>query len=619
MSGLAGIFHRDGAPVNRRDLNAMLTARPERGTDASAVMIDGPAGLGFQLFRLLPEDRARQQPLALDGLLLAADCRLDNCPELRRELGLAPDQPDAGDAALIMMAYRRWGEACSERLLGDFAFVIWDGPRQTLFAARDAMGQRSLAYALMDGVFLIASEIVQLMAHPVLRPRVNDDRVAAYLIGLWDRPEETFIRDVRYLLPGHALSIAVDRFELRRYWQRRPRPVRYRDEREYADHYRELLTTAVRDRLRVDGLVGVSLSGGLDSTSLAALAAPALPQTTGQSRLMSFSYTFEELESCDERVYIRPVVDRYGLEPTYIPSDDLWSFKNIPDLPSTPDFILADSFIGLPLAAMAAAKQAGVRLLLGGYFGDALMTGEYYWALDMLCDGRFGLLGRTIATNRRTIRWRYSLFENGLRRLVPPRAAQGWRRIRPRKAEAVAPGIHEDLVARTDLCGRLSPDPPPDELRAPGLAQRYESLMTSAFSQGFAASRFLYNRHGMELAMPYYDLRLVEFVLGVPAYVLGGPGRDRFLHREAMKGLLPETVRQRQRPTSFAPLLAKGLQDKEKETIKRFMAKPSIVGRGYIRGDWLAAQLAQAYEPSPGWYLLLKAIHLEVWLRRFWN
>ena len=125
----------------------------------------------------------------------------------------------------------------------------------------------------------------------------------------------------------------------------------------------------------------------------------------------------------------------------------------------------------------------------------------------------------------------------------------------------------------------------------PGFSQRYQTLMDSSMGQGMAISRHLYNGYGLELTLPYFDRRLVEYVLGIPAYILGRPGNYRRLHREAMSGRLPENVRLRPRRTSFEPLLPKGLRDMEKHTQRQILKDALVVDRGYIRGEWLNEQL----------------------------
>lgn len=617
MSGIVAIFNRDGRPIEAADVTTMLRARPERGPDGERLVTAGAVALGHRLFRLLPEDEVGAQPLALDDLLLSADCRLDNRPELARSLGLEAQQiATISDAELILLAYRAWGERCPERLLGDFAFILWDGTRRQLFAARDALGVNDLCYYIDERRCLLASEVCHILAHPAVRARVNDDLIAVLLAGLTGKQEETYFHDIYYLPPAHALRVTEESVATWRYWDVEPATLRYRDERQYAERYRELLAEAVRCRLRSVGPVGISLSGGLDSSSLAALAAPMLPAATGQARLKSYSYAFDELESCDERAYIRPVVDRYGLDPTYINGDDRWIFKDMAEWPVSRDYVITDVFAGLPASVQSAAGAAGIRLLLAGYFGDTLMTGQHYWALDMARHGRFGRLARTTRANWGAFNWRDSFIEFGLRRLIPPSAAGFYRRIRPRQADAVAPGIHPDLLRRTNLADRLSPAPQQGRT-PPGFRQRYDTLFVSSFSQS-AAVRYQYNQCGMEVLEPYRDRRLVEFVLAVPAYVLGQPGNYRRLHREAMTGLLPEEVRLRPRRTTFAPLIEKGLE-RERAAIRRLMTKPLVVERGYIRGDWLQTQLDGEIENLVDRSLLLRSICLELWLQRYWT
>ena len=623
MSGIVGIFNQDGQTPSPSLLRRMLDARPERGPDGADCWSAAGIGLGRRHFWLTPEEWGERQPLLAGELALAADARLDNRPELGRSLGLDAAQLAAtSDSGLILAAYRRWGTDGPGRLLGDYAFLLWDGGRGELFAARDPLGARGLSYTRTAGrAFVFASDVAHLLAHPDVQPALNESRVAAYLADALCPPEETFFDGIHHLAPGHALVVSAEGERLWKHWEIDPaHSVRYRDEQSYADHYLELLTEAVECRLRVLGPVAVSLSGGLDSTTIAALAAPVIATGDANGRLRSYSYAFDELVSCDERRYIAPVVERYGLDATYLPCDDKWTLKDIDNWPTTPDYVLSDSFAWLPDAVMTVAGGDDCRVLLGGYFGDTLMTGEHYWALDMMRGGRFGLLARTVADHRAAINWRAGFVEFGFRRLIPEDLRRLYRRrLKPRSIEKPWPGIHDDLISKTDLRDRLTPPLAPENMRVPGFWQRYQSLTHVAFSQGAAAVRYQYNRRGLELLLPYLDRRLVEFVMAVPAYVLGRPGDGRKLHRQAMAGRLPEEVRLRRDPTSFAPLLVKGVADKEVATIRRVMTDAEVVRRGYIRGDWLEKQLHTGYEPSAESRLLLKAIYLELWLRRHWS
>lgn len=621
MSSIVALLNRDGAPASASSLRAMLAVRPERGPDGVDLWCKGPVALGRGHFWITAQEWGERQPLVDNGLALVADARLDNRAELAQLLAIDPaGLPRISDGELILRAYDRWAERCVEHLLGDFVFALWDDRRQQMLVARDPLGVHLVAYTADHRHFLVASELGALLTHPAVAARVDDNRVASFLANTGAQPEDSFLQGLRYLAPAHALTVSADDLTVWRYWDIDPaRTIRYRSDAEYAGHYLDLLNTAVADRLHTPGAIGVSMSGGLDSTAVAALAAQQLAAAAPARRLHTYSYAFDELASCDEREYIRPVVERFDLDANYLICDDKWALKDLDQWPLSRDYVLADPFALLPATVMKAAGESGTRLLLTGYFGDVLFTGGHYWALDLLRAGRLGRLTRTTLANRRTIRWGESFGEYGLRRLIPTGASRAYRRLRPRSPARTLPGISPALLDRTDLAERYALDQPPSSDWPPGAWQRYKSIFHTVNSQGPGVVRYQYNQNGLEIAIPYYDRRLVEFVMAVPAYILGGPDADRLLHREAMRGILPETVRLRRTPTSFAPLMLVGLQDKEWATIQSLLRKPLIVERGYIDRSWLAERLQHGFDLSPESGLLWRSLSLELWLRRYWS
>ncbi len=618
MSAILAVFHRQGKPVEQPLVEAMLAATPERAVDGQSMWLQSAVALAHQHFWVTPEEQGERQPLvSADGhLVLSCDARLDNRPALAAALGL-PDTEgrSMSDAALILAAYRRWGVHCVQHLLGDFGFALWDATQQHLFVACDALGARSLCYHLDDGRAVVASELLAILAHPEVEPRMNEAKVAEFLVGAEDEQEESFYEGIRYCPPGHCLLISADAERKWRYWDVDPqRRIRCRSDGEYAEQYLELLKEAVRCRLRCSGPVAISMSGGLDSTSLAALSAPML----APRRLKTFSYAFDALKSCDEREYIRPVVEQYGLDATYIPCDDKWTLRDLPQWPSERDYLWSDAYAWLPRSVMAAAQATGCRLLLGGYFGDTLFEGGAFWALDMLRERRWGQLGRMLVRAPRSIDWRADLLQNGLRQLLPQQIAQAYRRLRPRRTESLHPGLHPHLAQRTRLDQRINADQAWRRFRAPGFGARYRSLTPNVFPQGRAAVRRVYNRYGLEPENPYYDRRLVEFVLAVPADQSGRPGWDRWVHRKAMRGILPEEVRLRRTKTNFDSLVEIGLRQRERETVRALLQQPQIVAREMIRADWLQEAQRDLAAGVGDWLPLWLSLSLELWLSRYW-
>lgn len=609
----------DGAPADPSTLHRMTEAAPYRGPDGVRHWSDGHAGLAHQAFHVTPESLRERQPLAsADGrLMLVADARIDNRDELIRALigeGL-PGEPT--DADLILAAFRRWGEGCVERLLGDFVFAVWDAANQCLILARDALGARSLCYRVDDRRCLFASEVSQILDVPGVPARINEGKVADYLAGLNHEYEDTLFESIRYCPPAHTVTVSARGVRKRRYWDVDPAArIRYRDDREYAEHFLELLTAATRCRMRSIGPVGLSLSGGLDSTLLAAVAARLLPETgLAQTRLRSFSYVFDELKACDEREYIRPVVERLALDATFLRGDDKWPLKDLAQWPVERDSIWADAYALLPAAVAAAARDAGCRVLLDGHFGDILFLGGSYWAAGLVSDGRWKDLGRALREHGRAIRWRSDLVEHGLRQLVPVRFKRVLHRLKRTPPAQRSASLHPAMAERVRLRARLAEDPRARRFAAPGQWVRLTALTDSSWAEGSGEARRYYNRHQLEVESPYYDRRLVEYAMALPADQLGRPWRNRWMQRNAMTGLLPAAVHERTAKTDFDVLMTRGLFEREAETVRNILARARSVHRRYVRREWLERALGDKRFAAENSYQLWLIVSLELWLR----
>lgn len=617
MSAILTIFNRNGAAAAASVVTAMLSASRHRAVDGQAVWRQGAVALAHQHFwQMSPTAAPGALPGESDELVITADLRLDNRADLLAQLSLPPGVPAPPDAILALLAYQKWGVDCPRYLLGDFAFVLWDARRQRLFAARDPLGVRDLCYYIDDQQALLASEIQQLLAHPAVTARLNEGKVAQYLASLWQDQAETFYQDIFYCPPAHSLSIGATTVECHRYWDIDPEyQLRYRQPEAYTAHFRELFTQAVACRLpaQAETPVGVSLSGGLDSAAVAAVAAA---QTSNP--LHSFSYVFDELVECDERAYIAAVVSHCGLKATTIGGDDKWPLRDRATWPVLRDFVYADPFVRLPLAVMSAAQQAGCRLLLTGHYGDILFAGGQYWLLDMARQGRWGQLAGTCVRHRSDIRCRQDVWEYGLRPLLPWRIRRAVRRWRPRSLAAQHPALHPDLIRRTDLPARCSQAGGETAFPAPGQWPRYRHLTLSVIPQGIAAARQLYNQHGLEAVDPFLDRRLVEFALAAPADQLGRPHRSKWALREAMQDVLPASVRERRDKTRLLALLERGLRQREQAAVRHILAQPEIVRREFVRASWLQQALTFGADWPQNRAFLWLCLSLELWLQRFW-
>jgi asparagine synthase (glutamine-hydrolysing) len=177
------------------------------------------------------------------------------------------------DAELILNAYKKWGEACVNHLIGDFAFAIWDEREQRFFCARDHFGVKPFYFTYIDNEFAFSSSLNALRLNPKVSNTLNEVAVGDYLVfGVNQDLSTTIFKDIQRLPPGHTLTVANGSITTRRYWTPEPSAeVRFRDPESYVERFKELFARAVSDRLRTDR-VSISMSGGLDSTSLAAVA-----------------------------------------------------------------------------------------------------------------------------------------------------------------------------------------------------------------------------------------------------------------------------------------------------------------------------------------------------------
>jgi asparagine synthase (glutamine-hydrolysing) len=590
-------------------------------------------GLVHCLLRVTPESQTEQQPLARpDGrLAITADARLDNRAEVCAALG----RPDDGqpDAALILAAYERWGETCPERLLGDFAFAIWDGTEHKLFCARDILGGRPFFYFGAPGLFVFASALEGVARFPGVPRAINEARVAVYLTGGNDAVN-TFYRDIYRLPPAHTLTVSAAGLRLRRYWDLgAPRETRLPSDEAYAEAFRHHLSEAVRTRLRSAGPVGAMLSGGLDSSSVVCLARPMLAEHG--EMLHTFSLLYNRAPASDERQFMAPVVAGGGLAHHELVGDGQSLVSRVEELLTT----VGEPYynFGLSLQAMAneAARAAGLRVLLGGDFGDAVVSHANLRFAELVRSGRWltaarevNGLARGLHFSRRTT-LAYFL-SSGLVPQIPPAARRGWRRLRDRLrsgqlAWAAGTAMHRDFARRVSaeaaLIARI-------EQRQPTFRTTYEESRFYLSQTSIQAEVFshLAAHTGVEARHPFHDRRLIEFCLGLPGEQRLNGGWSRLIQRRAMAGILPEEIRWRRDKVIPIHSVSRALMEAHLPELDRLLAAARAAGE-WLDLDLLARDQAQLQmaaargeheHPQHRRALgrLARALHLGLWLRQ---
>ncbi len=561
MSGICGLLHRDTRPVARGALGAMLRALEAWGDGPAEAWaperVDQPVGLGCRIMRVTPEDSLEQQPLlSRDGqVVLVADARIDNRAELAALLELPGDQ-ELPDSAYILAAYERWGEVTPSRLLGDFAFALWDGRRQVLVCARDHMGQRVLFYHETPAALAVASSIPALLSLDHVAARLNEQKVAEFLVAI-QRSDSTFYRGVHRLAPGHLLVGSAEALAVRQYWKPEPRKrIVLGSDREYEEAFLDVFGAAVNARLRSVAPVGIMLSGGLDSSAVAAVAA-------------------ERLRKENRRLAAFHAAPRLGFQGAARPgwvadeSDDVRAIAELhdnvdvsimrPDGRTPLDRLETHfAFLASPIrnagnlpwieAIHEQAQARGVRVMLNGQKGNATIS---FTGLRTLRQAASRLQWRRVyrelrAASARGRRPAQMLKHQIILPLVPPALLHGYGRLRGSRPDPIwartCSGINPAMAAewKVEELARERGQDPLSHMRASATSYRVQVL--TATGDGPDIPHTFRARYGIEGRDPTVDVRVVEFCLAIPGSQYLRDGRDRWLIRRAMASRLPDRL-----------------------------------------------------------------------------
>jgi asparagine synthase (glutamine-hydrolysing) len=625
MSGICGIFNLDGTPVSPDLLHKMAEGAAHRGPDGMHYWISDNIGLAHLALHVTPESVRENQPLlSRDGqLCLTADARLDNRPELIEILTARSHllEKEPTDADLILTAYQCWGADCPVHLVGDFAFAIWDARQQRLLCVRDARGVKPLHHSRFGQTFCFASEVGQVIEHPGVPRRLDEIAVADILTRNFHDEEWTLFRDVRRLPPAHRLIANTNRIRLERYWDLAPSArIRYRRDEEYVAHFLHLFRRAVEDRLRTRAkVVGIAMSGGLDSCSIAAVAQRMLSGKGGSPRLVAYSFAFDKLKDCDERAYSQRMADELGVEIEYMPAEQFWFLREPVSLwPNLESPCLWFEYVTRRLLGRLRDREG--RVLLSGEGGDGLLRGTPLSYGDRFQRGQIGVLREILryAKDRRRPCHRF-LYRCLARPLIPDIVVDSVRRLTGRTRQPDIPEwISLAFAERIGLVQRLIARPQRVS-RTPGRQRLYERTAVLT-GEGRAVSwhDHVAGRHGVEARHPFLDRRLLEFVWSIPQEQLFRAGQNRVLHRRAMAGILPETIRAREDKTIFDSFVAFSLRDKEAAKVRNLLEAPLLGKIGAVIPEKLRLVLEE-YLAGKGAIpvgIIFPTIVLELWLRK---
>lgn len=617
MSGIVGLWHLDERPSDASVLDDMLHGLPHASPGAGNVWSAGAVGLGHRAPPRVRASLPERQPVVHgeSGCVIVADARLDNRADLLERLGTRARETSApGDAQLILAAYERWHAACVERLIGDFAFAIWDARRRELYCARDPMGVRPFYYHHATRLFAFASGLRALLSVCDIPHEVSEEQVANFLEGFAEDARGTLYRAIERLPAGHELTITAT-------GARAPAPYRrphlavaleLRSANERVEAFRSIFVEAVRCRVRSASPVASTLSGGLDSSSIACTARDLLAHD-GHAPMHAVSAVFPGLPSGERRLndeseFIDSVLETSGFTAHRASADLLTPLgeleAQLAQLACAP--LAYNLYMHWALYGLAA--RAGCGVFLDGIDGDACV-GHGFERLSAMADsGEWGGVSREIRAlcerasaegcSRAQLVRRHAgpalerLARNGhwgelmraSRELADGRGRERRTLLLRHGAMTLMPGLlrraalaarpprwtsplHQSFVERVRLRElqeeRRASRPHSSDPNGQGLlgspAYQYVLELNAAAAAAF----------DLEPRFPFFDERLITFCATVPAAEKLAGGWTRLVQRRAMEGTLPEVVRWRATKQDLSPNFRRGLRGGDRPMLER--------------------------------------------------
>lgn len=608
MSAIAGILHFGGSPL-APDLIARVTAAmARRGPDAQVHWAEGSVALGHCMLRTTPESMHEHQPLASPDKkrVLVWDGRLDNRDEIRRDLvSKGAVLRDDTDAELVLQSYAVWGRECPARLLGDFAFAVWDAERRHLFCARDHIAARPFYYVHNDRLFAFASDDEALLGLPGVSS-LPDEELVAYLLvpSLEDvNVSDSYFRDVHALAPATSIVIEPSgTFRTDTYWKLEPgEESRYATDKECEEAFLQVFGKAVHCRMRSTGDVAGLMSGGMDSAAILAMARRLLAKMPGRE-LHTYSAISDTPNNCVETQCIQSMARSLQTHAHFVSVPSMTGMLSVQDLIDTAwgKVHPLDNSILLPMLMFLAASRDGHRVLLHGVSGDIAMQAPERYPAYLMRQGRWGRAWqecRGASCNHTYLQGR-SPAKLFLQNLGTAYAPIGIKKLVRRLRKMGKPTPLQRSVINPEFAARLGVA---ERLRAnehagwvmPRLPRAYAQSMyapSCGIMLGLALYEHAAGRFGLELRDPWADKRVIEFFMSLPLEYKVRDGWLKYLPRSAFAEDLGDEVAWRVGKEHLGWQIMGHVMDESRDRLAKAMGGDLDKISGYINIDAVRAR-----------------------------
>lgn len=532
--------------------------------------------------------------------------RFGNLTALAQSAHLPPDQPIAD---LLAALYALRGPALASDLTGDGAWILWDSREQVLMAARDRVGVQSLYYVARGGTLWISDKLEDLLSALGGPPRPNLRAVVSYLGLSVPPPGETFYEEIRAVPPGHFLLARAGKVTLHPYWRLEPQPpLRLRSDAEYAAAYIAVMCQVMRE-YRPTGKAAVTLSSGMDSTSVAAF----LRAVDPDGDVIALTWSSPEIPAADESSYAQEVADRLAIPLLTVRADLAWTLRDPQGIRTGPAAPFYLYYTELWRDALELARSIGVQTIFTGVCGDDLFGANVFGYADMLLTGHWREGARQfcyhLARSPAFKRW-----PPAVRAMVVVPLLQSYapgilaRRVRPPRW----------LRSEHHALWRTLREPQFHTWRMlPARQSRLRMLDDRMIPPTVAENARLGAEYGIEFSHPLLDHRLLEFAASLPIDQAIRNGQRKIIVRNALRGSLPASVVNMWDKILPTEISQRGLFEREQAKVWGYLTNTRAAELGYVDEavvqDMYRAYLAGARNDDRFWYVLT----LEDWLRRY--
>ncbi|MFA5793500.1 MAG: asparagine synthase (glutamine-hydrolyzing) [Candidatus Brocadiia bacterium] len=646
MCGICGIYSLDKSGVNQSLVKRMNDQIIHRGPDDEGYWLSQNSvpfiALASRRLSIIDLSAAGHQPMANEDktLWITYNGEIYNYLELKQELeNFGHKFNSDSDTEVILHAYEQWGTECLRRFNGMWAFVLWDSRNKRLFCARDYFGIKPFYYYHDKNIFVFASEIKAILAHPAVAKKINHEILYDYLTtGYVDHSEDTFFAGIKHLKSSHYMLIdSKNNATINKWWNIEAGAIGVIDkganEHDVVSNFRDLLEDSVRIRLRSDVPVGTCLSGGLDSSSIVCLINRLLlqhkvvrPELIGAHQ-KTFSACYDD-KRVDEQKFMNMVIQQTAAEShkTFPSSKELWN--DLSKLIWHQEEPFRSTSIYAQFCVMKLVSQNKVKVLLDGQGADELLAGYFNYPAILLNS----LISKG-DLSKAFYEWRHSIFSTPYQKvklllfIIYSRLPSNLRSLARSSLAALYQessvkskpfAVREDWAIKfkgrinsfyearykytNDLNRTLYSDTL--EYGLPALL-RYEDKNSSAFS--------------LEARVPFLDHRFVEFCFSLSYNYKIRDGLTKWILRESMKGVIPKEIALRRDKIGFATPEVQWLAE-NRDNIKNLFKGSKVLCGEFIMPDKVFGSIDSMLSRDTIKFTdIWRWVNLEMWLRAFFG